>query len=220
MRKLNVQDVIETLGKDAITSLGEKIDNRYLKEGGLEKYIQEKLSVAHYLNLDTASKKVLLDIGTGAGWFPYICKLYGHDCIGTDILGRKEYDAVYKFLNIDIVGNLVYSQTPLNLQRKFDYIVSLRSFFPNRPKVWELEDWKYFFKDIQKYVNNNGGVYLGCNSGKRGKYKNTDQPSHWGPVELDKIFNPYIVTPNKELKIKPYTIYIDKKSIIKIEELL
>lgn len=220
MHKLTVQQIIQTLGFDNITKLGEKINNRYLKKDALEKYIQEKLSVAHYLNLHKTKGKKLLDIGTGAGWFPYICKLYGHTCIGTDILGRTDYDPAYKFLDILVIEELIYPHQPIQVQDKFDYIVSLRSFFPNRPSVWELNDWKYFFNDIEKNIKDNGGLYLGCNNGIRGRFKILENTSHWGPPELTDIFQPYLITPSKELKIKPNTLYINKKSIIKIGKLL
>lgn len=220
MNKLNVKDVIETLGFENITQLGEKIKNRYLKKDALEKYIQEKLSVAHYLNLHEAKNKKLLDIGTGAGWFPYICKLYGHTCIGTDILGRNDYDPAYRFLDIVVIEELVYAQKPIQIQDNFDYVVSLRSFFPNRPTVWELNDWKYFFKNIQTIINDNGGLYLGSNNGIKGRFKKIENASHWGPPKLHEIFLPFLIPPSKELKIKPNTIYIDKLNICKIERKL
>lgn len=220
MHKFTVQDILDSLGHKEVILLGNQIDNRYLKAEGVKKYIQEKLSVAHNLDLHNTKNKTLIDFGTGAGWFPYICKMYGHICIGTDVIGRPNYQPIYDFFNIKVIGDLIYSKQPINVDQKFDHIVSLRSFFPNRPRVWELDDWKFFFNDIQRLLKDNGSLYLGCNSGKRGIYKTNESASHWGPPALATIFKPYEIEPNKKLKIKPFTIHILKKDIKEIEELL
>lgn len=217
MAKLTVQDVIDSLGYDSIIQMGNKIDNRYFKEPSLKKYIQEKLSVAHYLNLHNTSNKTLIDIGTGAGWFPYICKLYGHNCIGTDELNRDNYQPIYDWLNLDIRGDLVYSRKPFELTEKVDYVVTLRSFFPNRPKVWEIDEWKYFFKDIIKNIKPEGGLYLGCNTGQKGKYSQPPN-SHWGPVEVGEMFKLYHVPANKDLKVKSNTVYLPYDVVKKLGE--
>lgn len=216
MHKLSVDDVIQTLGYDKITKLGLKIDNRYFKPEGVKKHIQEKLSVAHYLELHKTKNKTLIDIGTGAGWFPYICKLYGHSCIGTDILNRDNYQPIYDWLNLDVREELVYPYKPFGLDDRVDYIVSLRSFFPNRPKIWEIDEWRYFFNDIKKNINETGGMYLGCNAGgTRGKYRDLSEndKSHWGPKELGEMFKNYHVPPSKLLKIKSNTLYLPYQAI-------
>lgn len=220
MNKLTVQNVIDSLGYKRIIDLGEETGNRYLKKDGVKKYIQEKLSVAHNLNLHTEKNKTLIDFGTGAGWFPYICKMYGHDCIGTDVLERPDYQPIYEFFNISVIDELIYPNTNIKLNDKFDNIVSLRSFFPNRPRVWELDEWKFFINDIPRILNDSGSLYLGCNSGKRGKYKTDPNASHWGPPELSEIFANFQVEPNKKLKIKPFTLHIKKQDIIRLGELL
>tara|TARA_B100000900_G_scaffold164155_1_gene139419 strand:+ start:18710 stop:19378 length:669 start_codon:yes stop_codon:yes gene_type:complete len=219
MTKLTVDDIVDSLGYDNITMIGHTAENRYLKDA-VRKYIQEKLSVAHYLNLHELKKQKLIDIGTGAGWFPYICKMYGHECIGTDFLGRKEYDPVYKFLDIDVREELIHANTPFGLEDKVDYIVSLRAFFPNRPKIWTMPQWKYFFKDIIKNINNNGGMYLGCNKGRRGQYAKMPQwqTSHWGPKDVGDMLDPFCVTPDKSLFIKPNTVYLKYTDIVKLGE--
>ena len=214
---LTINDIIKSVGSNKIESLYRKTNNRYFNPEIVEKYIQEKLSVAHYLGLHESKNKTLIDIGTGAGWFPYICKLYNHRCIGTDVLGRSEYDPIYEALKIEVTGDLVYARQPFGLNIKAHYIISLRSFFPNRPTVWEMEDWKYFFRDIKKNILKDGGIYLGCNTGQKGKYSSPPN-SHWGAVEVGNIFKNFHVQPSKELKIKPNTLYIKYNDIVQLGE--
>ena len=149
-----VEKLISELGEKNIRAIGkqefdnyeggeELKSNRYFK-GNLIRWIQEKLSVALWLGLDTAPKKRILDLGTGAGWFIYVCRKLGHECYGTDILNRPEYDAGYKFLGIDILGELTYPMQKMNLDGKFDYITTMRSFLGQRPQAWSKDEWKFF----------------------------------------------------------------------------
>jgi len=217
---LTVENVINSVGSAKIKSVYQKTQNRYVGEA-IEKYITEKLSVAHYLNLHNTKNKKLLDIGTGVGWFPFICKQYGHYCLGTDIEGREDYDPVYDLFGIKIKEVLVFANEKININEKFDYVVSLRSFIGSRPITFNLDNWKFFLKDIDTKINDSGGLYLGCNKiNGRGLYKELEstQVSHWGDKKLGQIFAPYIVEPSKEKKIKPNTIYIPKEKIKEVIE--
>jgi len=223
MSELTVQDVISIVGRNTIKELFNQTGNRYLGDA-VEKYIQEKLSVANYLGLHKTSGKTLIDIGTGAGWFPYICRLYGHDCIGTETIHtdifKKTYVPIYEYLNLKVTDDLVFSNKPFTLSNKVDYIVTLRSFFNNRPTVWEINEWKYFFKDILKNLNPNGGLYLSCNNGRRNQYKNVpvSESSHWGSVDVGEMFKPYVIPADKQKKIKANTLYIPYSDVVKLGE--
>jgi hypothetical protein len=215
--KLKWTDVLEAAGGErAVRELGESIDNRYL-QGKLDKWINEKLATAHYLKLHETKNKRLMDIGTGAGWFPFVCKLYGHDCLGTDEGGRPHYDPVYEFLDIKFEHMLVYPHEPMQLEGKYDYITTHRAFFPQRPRAWDKDEWQFFFKDARSHLNKDGGLFLGCNSGSkldpRFKRLPLEQRSHWGDIELgDGYLNPYCIPTNGK-DIKACTLYIPYASI-------
>lgn len=196
--------------------------NRYF-EGNILRWIQEKLSVALWLGLDTAPKKRILDLGTGAGWFVYVCRKFGHECYGTDILNRPEYEAGYNFLGIDILGELTYPMQKMNLDGKFDYITTMRSFLGQRPQAWSKEEWKFFLKDMDDHLNEDGALYLACNSGskldKRYRYLSDDQKSFWGDLELKAWFEPYLIRKSNQIRgMKPNTLYITKQQIQELLE--
>lgn len=217
---LTVENVISLVGNTNIETVYQKTQNRYVGEA-VGKYITEKLSVAHYLNLHKTKNKKLLDIGTGVGWFPFICKQYGHNCLGTDIKGRKDYDPIYDLFDVKIREVLVFANEKININEKFDYVVSLRSFIGSRPTTFNLDNWKFFLKDIDTKINDNGGLYLGCNKiNGRGLYRDLEstRTSHWGDKKLGEVFAPYMVLPSKEKKIKPNTIYIPKEKIKEVIE--
>ena len=196
--------------------------NRYFRDN-IIRWVQEKLSVALWLGLDKAPKKRILDLGTGAGWFVYICRKLGHECYGTDILNRPEYEAGYNLLGIDIVGELTYPMQKMNLDGKFDYITTMRSFLGQRPQAWSKEEWKFFLEDMREHLNDNGVLYLACNSGNKLDKRYRDLPdnekSFWGAKELAPWFDPYLIDKNKMIRgMKPYTLYITKEQIQKLLE--
>jgi hypothetical protein len=214
---LNWKDVLEAAGGETrVRELGAEIDNRYL-QGKLDKWVNEKLATAHYLKLHETKNKRLMDIGTGAGWFPFICKLYGHDCLGTDEGGRPHYDPVYEFLDIKFEHMLVYPHEPMQLTGKYDYITTHRAFFPQRPRAWDKNEWQFFFADAKTHLNETGALFLGCNSGSkldpRFKKLPLEQRSHWGDHNLgDGYLNPYCIPTNGK-NIKMCTLYIPYNSI-------
>jgi cyclopropane fatty-acyl-phospholipid synthase-like methyltransferase len=204
MKQLTVDDVINAAGGiDAVHQIWEKYGNRYFESPYVEKKpIFQKLRAAHHLGLHDSPKKTILDIGTGAGWWPFICGLYGHDCVGIDLAGRVEYDAGYKFLGITVPEMLVYAGQPINFYGTYDIITSFRAFFPQRPQAWVKDEWKFFFNDIKQYLNNDGFLFLGTNSGskldKRYKELPPEEKSHWGEKQLGTWFEDYVFAPETE----------------------
>lgn len=228
-----VEKIIADLGENNIRAIGkqefknyeggeELKTNRYFK-GNILRWIQEKLSVALWMGLDTAPKKRILDLGTGAGWFVYVARKLGHECYGTDILDRPEYDAGYDFLGIDILGELTYPMQKMNLDGKFDYITTMRSFLGQRPQAWSKDEWKFFLEDMDNHLNEGGALYLACNSGSKldKRYRNLpdDQKSFWGDLELKDWFNPYLIEKSNQIRgMKPNTVYITKEQIQELLE--
>lgn len=211
--------IVEKLGEENIYKIGDITDNRYFRrDKPVKKWINEKLSTAHFLGLHKTKGKRLFDIGTGAGWFPYICNLYGHECIGSDIPNRPEYDPCYEFLNIDFRDTLVYPYTKMDLTGTFDYITTHRAFFPQRPAAWEKDEWKFFLEDAKTYLNDGGGLFLGCNSGGKldPRYKKlpVEERSYWGNLELKFWFDDYVINDGSNGKLmKAATLYIAKEQI-------
>ena len=191
--------------------------NRYF-DGPIEKWIREKLAVAYWLGLHQCSKKRVIDLGTGAGWFVYICKKFGHESYGTDILHRPEYEAGYRFLNINIIGKLSYPMEKICLEGQFDYITTMRSFIGQRPRSWTKDEWKFFFEDMQDYLKENGALYIACNCGTKldTHYKNLpdNEKSFWGHLSLQDWFEPYLIPVEKKFRgMKPNALYISKNQI-------
>jgi len=216
---LTYLDVINAAGgEEHILKVGEDCDNRYFKKP--DKHIKEKLVWASYIGLDKQRNLDILDFGTGAGFFPFICKLYGHRCVGTDERGRSNYEPCYSALGIDPSPQLVPTLESLEgkFDCKFDYIVSFRSFVGTRPEVWGVKEWKFFLKDCATHLlkNDNSRVFFSCNSGKKMSPYSAmldSETSVWGPKELESFFAPYFIKRDKQLGLKGNIFSITKKQI-------
>lgn len=221
-KQLTADIILEMLGEEKVYEVGDKTQNRYFRrDKPVRKWLREKLATVDFLKLNQTSNKRIFDIGTGAGWFPYICNLLGHECIGSDVPGRSDYDPCYEFLKIDFSDILVYPYTKMNLPGKFDYITTHRSFFPQRPAAWEKDEWKFFLEDAREHLNDDGGLFLGCNSGGKtdSRYRNLplNEKSYWGNKNLESWFAPYVINDGSNGKlIKACTLYIPKTEIEKL----
>jgi len=97
------------------------------------------------LNLHKSSPLNILDIGTGVGYFPYICAYYGHSVIGVDVPNIDLYNEMAELLNTNRVLEPVeaYKKLPY-YGRKFDVVTSFRSYINFDLKgYWEDEFWGY-----------------------------------------------------------------------------
>jgi hypothetical protein len=226
-----VKRVVKELGEKNIRKVGStefedaknnKVCNRYFT-GDIYRWMSEKVSVALWLNLNKGPKKRIIDLGTGAGWFVYYCRLLGHECYGTDILNRPEYEAGYDFLGIEVLGDLTRPMEKMNLDGKFDYITTMRSFIGQRPNAWSKDEWKFFFEDMYDHLNDEGALYIDCNSGSKldNRYKRLplDKRSYWGDIELNDFFKPYLIDSTQRknqagrIRSVKTTIYITKEQI-------
>ena len=46
-------------------------------------------------------RRKVLDLGTGCGYFPYICNYFGHTTVTTDLDAVPMYDEITEFLRLD-----------------------------------------------------------------------------------------------------------------------
>ena len=70
---------------------------RYLE---LELHFRREVFRAFKLKLDRTSARRVLDLGTGPGYFPLVCRHYGHDCIGVDI-EQPLFGRIAKIIQVD-----------------------------------------------------------------------------------------------------------------------
>jgi len=169
--------------KDYLSKESLKVHSGFVKYLALDYWLDAKYKIAAKLNLldhqggQEANNKSLsiLDIGTGPGHFPLVCKLLGHDVCGTDIPlnGVRTLDIphIYDSL-IDMFGverhthSIQQFEKMPSFGRKFDLITGLMIKFNvgKAGKPWDVEQWDFFLKDIlENQLNENGRMFLKMN---------------------------------------------------------
>ena len=110
---------------------------------------------AQDLWLDRAPRLRILDLGSGAGYFLYVCKHFGHDVLGFDTDREPLFAATTRLLGVPRVIGRVERQTPLpDLEQQFDLVTAHRICFHRIGKVrenveWSTGDWKFFLDDVR-----------------------------------------------------------------------
>jgi len=134
--------------------------------------IRKFIEIVQDLWLDRSPPLRILDLGCGAGYFIYICRLFGHDGMGLDTDVEPLYREILPLLNVGRVVSLIEAQVPLpDLGGKFDLVTATRVCFhltgwpENLPgNEWSPADWKFFVNDIRtRFLKPGGRLFLQFN---------------------------------------------------------
>lgn len=118
-------------------------------------WIDINVERAQDLWLDRAQPLRILDLGSGAGYFLYVCKHFGHDALGFDTDSEPLFGATTELLGVRRVIGRIERQTPLpDLGQKFDLVTAHRICFHRIGKVrdgseWSPADWEFFIADVR-----------------------------------------------------------------------
>ena len=125
---------------------------------------------AQDLWLDRAQPLRILDLGSGAGYFLYVCKHFGHDVLGFDTDSEPLFGATTELLGVKRAIGRIERQTPLpDFGRKFDLVTAHRICFQRIGKVrdgleWSPADWEFFINDMRsRFLESNGRLLLDFN---------------------------------------------------------
>ena len=105
-RKKHLKNIFDNIDLEKFRLIENKFMNSspepgYSKYLNIHKWIDVKLNEAYRLHLDKLSSLNILDIGTGAGYFPYVCNFLGHNVLTLDLNDITMYNEIIKLLNID-----------------------------------------------------------------------------------------------------------------------
>jgi SAM-dependent methyltransferase len=133
-------------------------------------WIDINVERAQDLWLDRAPPLRILDLGSGAGYFLYVSKHFGHDVLGFDTDNEPLFGATTELLGVSRVIGRIERQTPLpDFGKRFDLVTAHRICFHRIGKVrenreWSPADWKFFIDDVRANVlDENGRLLLDFN---------------------------------------------------------
>ena len=134
--------------------------------------------------LDRAPPLDILDLGCGAAYFLYLCRLFGHEGLGLDTDDDPFFRGTTKLLGIRRVIARINPQTPLpDLGKKFDLVTGHRVCFHRIArdengtwKEWTPADWEFFINDIRtRFLKPNSRLLLEFNPRPDGSSFFTDK---------------------------------------------
>ncbi|MFB0490077.1 SAM-dependent methyltransferase [Methylobacterium sp. OAE515] len=177
----NAETVLPTTDKDVIASIDRNqnfqgIRNKYTVDNpgiSAEKYLNYELYIPVYFNdmirleLNEGSRLRILDLGTGFGYYPYICSAFGHDAEAIDIDTLQLYNEVTLALGVKRTVCRINAFEPLALNHgRFDLIMAFATCFNNNssPNLWGQQEWYFFLNDlVQKNLCEDGRLFFRIN---------------------------------------------------------
>ncbi len=170
-RNLDVDQIIRTIDREKF----EKIRARYgMDDPGeeapkylqLPRWIDANLQRVRDLELDLGARRRILDIGSGTGYFLYICTLLGHDAVGIDLDNYPMFAETTQLLGVRRTTWRVEAFTPLpDLGPKFDVITAHMICFNGHKSeaLWGPREWEFFLDDLKRHLTGRGRIWLELN---------------------------------------------------------
>ena len=173
------KDIINTIDLAEFEAIIQKYSSSNLNSGEGEKflnsskYIRESVVRALMLDLNGSQKYKILDIGSGTGYFLFVCKYFGHEVQGLDLPDSPLFNDLIAFFQIPRVIFRVEAFKPLpSLLTSFHLITAWSICFD---REWGIPEWEYFLKDVQTRLSPGGRVFLRLNiSGISGIHNNPE----------------------------------------------
>ena len=132
----------------------------------LQPWMEINLQRVRNLGLDLGGRKRVLDIGSGTGYFLYICQYLGHDVLGLDLDEEPGFTEMIELLRVKRKIWRVEAYKPLpDLGPKFDVITAHMICFNGHKsdKLWKIPEWEFFLDDLTKHLVRDGQIGLELN---------------------------------------------------------
>ena len=132
----------------------------------VEKWLVRSWTQAAYLDLHRLPPQRILDLGTGPGYFPYACRVLGHNAWALDKPGTPLYDVMCEWIGVDVVPHTITAKVPLPaFSTRFDLITAIRIGFNSKGRrgnrvLFDLDDWGFFLDDLRDNLLQPGGRVL------------------------------------------------------------
>ena len=169
----DTEEVIKLIPKLEFRKIVEQFENAdpypgYSKYLEAAPHIARAIVNAKKLNLDKQHALNILDIGSGAAYFPFVCNFYGHKAMAMDLDSNQMYNQLKKLLNVSCKTHRIEAfQSLPEMDQKFDLTTGFQTLFDQPNDIpWGRKEWTFFLDDISKNLKPNGKLYIGLNTFK------------------------------------------------------
>jgi SAM-dependent methyltransferase len=178
-RPLNPREMVRELESKGFEQICAKYANPD-DQKGWPKYVDAAhrlelaIKQARFLRLDRQKPRRILDIGSGAGYFLFVCRRLGHIVMGLDLDWPPMYAEMFDLLKMPRKVWRIEAFQPLpNLGTPFDLVTGFAVCFNGHGSnsVWSPKEWEFFLKDVRKNVlSAKGEMYFELNPEPWGYY--------------------------------------------------
>ena len=112
-------------------------------------------------------KLKILDIGTGAAYFPFVCKYYGHEVEVVDVADNEMYNEIVNTFGLKKYSKYIHKFNNLSIENKYDLVTAFMICFNchQQPDLWHVREWAFFLTNLHNHNLNSGGrVFLSFNA--------------------------------------------------------
>jgi hypothetical protein len=161
-------EAIQAQYRDAAPSPG---SSKYLD---LRAWLRVAIGRARGLKLHRQPAGDVLDLGTGCGYFPLVCRHYGHRARALDLDTDPLYNAMIDLLKIDRRVCAIEAGVRLPaFDTRFAWVTGFMVCFNNhkRDDVWGPSEWEFFVRDVIDHLLEPGGqLHLELNPERDGRF--------------------------------------------------
>jgi SAM-dependent methyltransferase len=126
------------------------------------RYIRQDIIKALLLRLDGPPKCNVLDLGSGPGYFPMVCRYLGHSVQALDITDSPLFNDLIRFFEIPrIVFRIQAFKSLPPMNAPFDLITAWGICFD---RGWGTAEWEFFMRDLVSRLSSAGRIVLGLNA--------------------------------------------------------
>lgn len=132
----------------------------YSKYLNVKPWLLDNIWRAYMLGLNKKGPaKTILDIGTGNGYFPYVCMFYGHKVRTIDVGFNPIFNELIAYLNIPRREYAVkaFEEIP-EFDVKFDVVTGFHTYFNGHrtKELWGIKEWDFFLRNLKQNLCNEG----------------------------------------------------------------
>lgn len=109
----------------------------------------------------------IIDLGSGAGYFLWVCRERGHEVLGLDIFDDPLYDACFEFFSLPRVEYRIEALKPIyDFGGNANLITAFMTCFDRYSdgRTWEPGAWSYFLNDIRDRLDPGGRLVIKFNA--------------------------------------------------------
>ncbi len=170
--------------------------DRYAKYADTDHWLRVNRERVQDLKLHRSAPQRVLDLGCGAGFFPFILKGFGHSVLGLDTDASPLFTELLDVFGVPRVIWTINAFEPLpDLGRKFDWItafsISFNRYQPTK-RLWETAEWDFLLRDLQRPLAPGGKIFLGLNPAFDGDYYTPELrdffASRGAHIEKERVF--------------------------------